>query len=173
MSSLCQLICYDCNSTEQWHTKPVDLKTPACLICFHYKHPKATTLTKHLKLFENVVALMNCTTTSVTLLAWRPDSLLCTLLFPPKLLTKQSPPTEAETKEESGDSQKMKPSKKRLTIWKGSTKRRCKSQGARKNQETWGEPGQEGAREAQREKKKGSWIYNYMKKSEMHFEDFV
>lgn len=98
---------------------------------------------------------------------------LCTLLFPPKLLTKQSPPIEAETKEESGDSQKMKPSKKRLTVWKGSTKRRCKSQGARKNQETWGEPGQEGAREAQREKKKGSWIYNYMKKSEMHFEDFV
>lgn len=78
---------------------------------------------------------------------------LCTLLFPPKLLTKQSPPIEAETKEESGDSQKMKPSKKRLTVWKGSTKRRCKSQGARKNQETWGEPGQEGAREAQREKK--------------------
>lgn len=40
----------------------------------------------------------------------------CSVIFPSKLLTKQSPPTEAETKEESGDSQKMKASKKRLRM---------------------------------------------------------
>lgn len=48
------------------------------------------------------------------LLAQRPNSLLCILLFSPKLLEKQPPPTEAKTEEENGDSQKMTAGKKRL-----------------------------------------------------------
>lgn len=86
----------------------------------------------------------------------------CSVIFPSKLLTKQSPPTEAETKEESGDSQKMKASKKRLRMWKESIKRRCKKARAKKE---WRDSGRARAggskRSPERKKKKGSWIYNY------------
>lgn len=50
--------------------------------------------------------------------SWLQDRVLtCILLFSPKLLGEYSPSTEAESKEDSDDSQKMTAVKKRLSRW--------------------------------------------------------